>query len=152
VSLIAIRRRARGAAKPPWYAGGIRFECQRSTKCCVNHGDYAYVYLSRDDETRLAGRFGLDLAKFRNRYTEKLEGRRTLRFSDGACIFLFDGGCSVYEARPRQCATWPFWPENLDANVWREEIAPFCPGVGKGRLWSSEEIDSVAASLEPDED
>eukprot|EP00961_Rhodomonas_salina_P046921 629705-Rhodomonas_salina.2 len=21
--------------------------------------------------------------------------------------------CSLYEARPKQCRTWPFWPENL---------------------------------------
>jgi len=151
VSLITIKRRRPAAATKPWYADGIRFECQRSTKCCVNHGEYAYVYLSRDDETRLAAHFGLERKKFRNRYTETLDGRRIIRFAAGACAFLVDQGCSVYEARPVQCATWPFWPENLDEKVWREEIAPFCPGVGQGKLWSQADIEEAVARL-PEQD
>jgi len=41
--------------------------------------------------------------------------------------------CLVYEARPAQCRTWPFWPENMNARAWDREVVAFCPGVGKGR-------------------
>jgi hypothetical protein len=152
VSLITIKPRRSAAPTRPWYADGIRFECQRSTKCCVNHGEYAYVYLRRDDEARLAAHLGLELKKFRNRYTDAVHGRRIIRFAEGSCAFLVGQGCSVYEARPAQCATWPFWPENMDETVWREEIAAFCPGVGKGKLWSQEAIEEVMARLPQEDD
>ena len=32
----------------------------------------------------------------------------------GDCIFWDKrSGCTVYPARPVQCQTWPFWPENI---------------------------------------
>ena len=39
------------------------------------------------------------------------------------------GQCSVYEARPVQCRTWPFWPENLESpEAW--DLASFeCEGM-----------------------
>ncbi len=46
-----------------------------------------------------------------------------------------------YEARPKQCRTWPFWPEMMDAKTWSKEITSFCPGVGKGKLVSGAEIE-----------
>jgi Fe-S-cluster containining protein len=58
-----------------------------------------------------------------------------------SCQFLRDKKCSIYEARPTQCRTWPFWPEVLNAKCWDKEVASFCPGVGKGRLWTPEEIE-----------
>ena len=56
------------------------------------------------------------------------------------CMFLKDKKCSVYEARPTQCRTWPFWPEVMPAKAWKKEVLAFCPGIGKGRIWSAEEI------------
>jgi Fe-S-cluster containining protein len=53
---------------------------------------------------------------------------------------MIENRCSVYEGRPDQCRTWPFWPEVMDAKTWKKEVAAFCPGVGKGRLHSAEEI------------
>jgi Fe-S-cluster containining protein len=61
-------------------------------------------------------------------------------FLDQNCSFLDGKRCSVYEGRPSQCRTWPFWPENMNARTWNREIVPFCPGVGKGRLYTAEEI------------
>ena len=128
----------------PWFSGGIRFSCTRSGKCCTAHGDYAYVFLTREDERRLAAHLSLPLRELRRRHTKRpAMEQRSLRFPGGKCTFLRDQQCSVYEARPRQCRTWPFWPENMPRSVWEEEIASFCPGVGKGRLYSAEEIQAV---------
>ena len=33
---------------------------------------------------------------------------------ESKCIFLDKKKCSVYEARPIQCRTWPFWKENMN--------------------------------------
>ena len=69
---------------------------------------------------------------------------RTLNWDDEKCVFLGEKGCTVYEARPEQCRTWPFWPENLKREVWAKEIVPFCPGADEGRLYSIGEIRRIS--------
>jgi Fe-S-cluster containining protein len=60
------------------------------------------------------------------------------------CVFWRDG-CTVYEARPLQCRTYPFWSELLASEeVWRE-TAEGCPGIGGGAWHSRAEIEGVLA-------
>ena len=67
-----------------------------------------------------------------------------------ACVFLKDGGCSVYDYRPLQCRTYPFWGIHLvDRDRWSRAAAS-CPGIGQGRLWSREEIDKCLDSRDHD--
>ena len=75
------------------------------------------------------------------RYCEKTDGFFHLRNPDRDCPFQKGNRCSVYRARPEQCRTWPFWPENMDEKVWSQEIAEICPGIGKGRLWNVKQIE-----------
>lgn len=57
------------------------------------------------------------------------------------CIFLCKEGCKVYQARPRQCRTYPFWAHVLESEEsWKEE-AKSCPGIGKGKLYTKKEIE-----------
>ena len=90
----------------------------------------------KDKYTRIRGRGN-------NKYIELKEVRR----SDGSydCVFLDrvtvpgKALCSLYEARPTQCRTWPFWPELLESEkTWND--AKFgsdgCPGLGKGKTVS----------------
>ncbi|MBY0369865.1 YkgJ family cysteine cluster protein [bacterium] len=119
---------------------GLRFECQGSGKCCVSRGGYGFVYLSQRDRTRLARHLEMPTRLFTRTYCTKTDGWWHLKDMEGPCQFLKGKRCSVYEARPIQCRTWPFWPENLKPKVWNEEVASFCPGVGKGRLHSAAEI------------
>jgi Fe-S-cluster containining protein len=128
-----------------FYKEGIRFECQGEGKCCVTHGRHSYVYLSFNDRRRLATHLGLTTAVFTARYTEKVDGQYQLKYADKDCPFLKNGACAVYEARPWQCRTWPFWPENMNREAWEREVAGFCPGVGKGRLYTAEEIKLIIA-------
>jgi Fe-S-cluster containining protein len=59
------------------------------------------------------------------------------------CIFWRDGGCTVYDARPLQCSTYPFWEDNLrDAESWNR-LEESCPGINKGQLHPREEIDRL---------
>jgi len=121
------------AARRAWYAEGLRFECQPDCgKCCTRHGEYDYVYLTRDDVVRLAAHFELTVAKFKARWTRKDDGHTILKMDEPACPFLDGTRCTVYRARPAQCSTFPFWPENLKSRAGWDELGTFCPGVGKG--------------------
>ena len=126
-----------------FYAEGIRFQCQGTGKCCRAHGENTYVYLDHHDRVRLADHLGISPAELRRRYLAKTHGLVHLRDPARDCIFLENHRCSVYEARPRQCRTWPFWPENMKRRVWETEIVPFCAGIGRGRLYTAEEIEAI---------
>jgi Fe-S-cluster containining protein len=73
-----------------------------------------------------------------------------VEFLDGDCVF-FDNQtrkCRVYEHRPRQCRTWPFWNSNLNTpDDWRH-TCKVCPGSGAGRLYQLEEIESMRAVID----
>lgn len=125
-----------------WWSEGIRFECQGSGRCCLSRGQYGFVYLTLEDRRRFAGYFKLSTRQFTARYCQKTDGYVHLREEAGSqeCRFLKNNSCSVYEARPTQCRTWPFWPSVMGAKTWAREVEAFCPGVGKGKLHSAEEI------------
>lgn len=126
-----------------FYRDGIRFECHRSGQCCRKRGDYEYVYLKLKDRRRLAKKFCLSTLSFTKRFAEKTDGYFHLKQLTGDCPFLKGGRCSVYEARPTQCRTWPFWPENMSASAWKKHVVPLCPGAGKGKLYTAVEIDAI---------
>jgi uncharacterized protein len=126
-----------------FYKEGIRFQCQGHGCCCKTRGRYGYVYLSFNDRRRLARHFNISLTEFTSIYTRKVDGLYELQYTAKDCPFFKKGRCSVYEARPWQCRTWPFWPENMNEEVWQREIAFSCPGVGKGRLYTSDEIEDI---------
>lgn len=125
-----------------WWKDGIRFECQGSGKCCTSHGEFGYVFLTREDRQIMARHLGISTSIFTRRYCDKMGNAFHLKEDpkNPDCMFLKDKRCSVYEARPIQCRTWPFWPEVMPAKAWKKEVVAFCPGVGKGRVWTVEEI------------
>ncbi|MGA0164420.1 MAG: YkgJ family cysteine cluster protein [Bdellovibrionota bacterium] len=128
---------------PKFWEKGIQFECQGSGKCCVSRSGYGYVYVTKEDRKKLANYFKIKITEFTKKFCVKSdEGFFHLKDGDdGNCGFLNGKRCSVYEARPTQCRTWPFWPELMNARSWSKDVAAFCPGVGKGRVWKKEEIE-----------
>jgi hypothetical protein len=57
------------------------------------------------------------------------------------CVFWTEDGCSVYDDRPIQCSTYPFWASIMDSrSSWKDEAA-YCPGIGKGELRSKSYIE-----------
>ncbi|GAG33490.1 unnamed protein product, partial [marine sediment metagenome] len=55
--------------------------------------------------------------------------------------------CLVYECRPAQCRSFPFWPDALKSKAAFRAISRGCPGVGKGRLYTVEDILAIASGL-----
>lgn len=136
-------------SEAPWYGAGLRFSCRRCGACCT--GEPGHVWLGDGEAEALAARLGLGVAAFLERHARRVYGLWSLREeADGRCVFFEPGaGCAVYEARPRQCRTWPFWPRILaDREAWEREAVD-CPGMGAGELHGCERIEELAGGAPP---
>lgn len=124
----------------PWYKDGLRFTCTRCGHCCT--GDPGYVWVDDNDLAAIAQQRGETIEEVTTRYTRLTDRGRSLREqSNGDCVF-YDRkqGCTVYEARPPQCRSWPFWESNVATPVAWQRTCDICPGSGQGELISVEEI------------
>ena len=131
-------------SKAAWWREGVRFACQGSGRCCVSRGAYGYVYLTLEDRRRLAKTLGIATSAFTRTYCTLKDGLYHLTDAGPECVFLEGARCGVYEGRPTQCRTWPFWPENMTPRRWTA-IAAFCPGVGKGEVVAGAAIERTLA-------
>jgi Fe-S-cluster containining protein len=133
-------------ASKPWYASGLRFECTGCAACCKTHGEYAYVYVTRRDVAAISEHLGVAEDEFLETYcSTSSDGWIHLTMTPDDCPLLDkEGRCRVYPVRPKQCAAWPFWTENLEPAVWHGPVADCCPGVGRGRLYTAQEIRRIA--------
>jgi len=124
----------------PWYREGLAFSCTRCGACCT--GAPGYVWVSPEEVERLAEFRGETVEQFSSKFVRRAGDRYSLIEKPGGdCIFWEkSAGCTVYPARPNQCQTWPFWPENVETGQDWEHVNQICPGSGRGRLYSVEEI------------
>jgi len=129
--------------KQPWWKDGLQFQCQQSGKCCVSHGEYGFVYLTLEDRQNIARVLKMTTAAFTKKYCKKTDGVYHVVDTGPNCRFLEHNKCTVYEARPMQCKTWPFWPETMSPKAWKQDVVKFCPGVGKGPVWSRDQIQAA---------
>ncbi len=133
----------------PWYEAGLAFSCQQCGRCCAGPEE-GYIWITKDEMARAADVLGLTAEQFRRRYTARVGVRYTIveKRPSNDCIFLTRSsqgcvGCDIYQARPLQCRTWPFWPENLSsARTW-ERAAQTCPGMNQGQWFNAEQIDAI---------
>jgi Fe-S-cluster containining protein len=126
----------------PWYREGLAFQCQRCRGCC--RGAPGYVWVSPREVAELASALGRGAEEFADEYCRKVGGRFSLRERpDGDCVLLGPEGCLVYEQRPTQCRTFPFWPENLRRPADWQRLAGECPGIDRGEVRSLSEIRSA---------
>ncbi len=141
---------ARAVEGVEWYARGLRFECSQCGNCCT--GPPGAVWFNAEEAVKMAAHLGLDKKAFLKQYARKLDGKWSLKEHHTEhgydCIFLDRqkapgrAVCALYGARPRQCRTWPYWPENLRSpEAWASaKHATPCPGMDHGRLIPIEEI------------
>ncbi|MGD8414351.1 MAG: YkgJ family cysteine cluster protein [Candidatus Latescibacterota bacterium] len=127
--------------EPKWYESGLRFTCTQCGNCCT--GAPGTVKVSNEEISALASRLGMSKRAFRGAYTRRVNGFTSLREKANYDCIFFDKrkGCTVYEHRPRQCRTWPFWRGLVDTRERWDEEALECPGMNQGELHSAEMIE-----------
>lgn len=134
----------------PWYKKGLRFACTQCGQCCT--GAPGYVWIDEEEVQAMAEFLKITFREFVEKYTRQVNGQLALKEFPKSydCIFLRDKKCLVYGARPKQCRTFPFWPENLDSKESWEKTAKRCEGINHEHapVISLEEIQKRLKELE----
>ena len=129
----------------PWYKDGLKFTCSQCGDCCT--GAPGFVWVNAAEIAEMAAIVGMEVPAFEARYVRTVGIRKSLTERPNGDCELLDPktrGCTVYQARPRQCRTWPFWESNIRTPEAWKETCEMCPGSGQGRLVPLEDIRSQA--------
>ena len=136
------------ASRPQWYRDGLCFTCTQCGNCCT--GAPGYVWVNKKEIEQLAAVMGMGVEHFEARYVRKVGIRRSLKELPNYDCVLFDPEsrkCRAYDARPRQCRTWPFWDSNLSSRDAWKQTCHMCPGSGRGKLHKLAYIESQRQTI-----
>jgi len=128
----------------PFYASGLKFSCKRCSCCCRETS--GFVYLSQKDVMNLISALNLKKNEFISiycRWVTDWKGDEVLSLKEKSnkdCI-LWDSGCIVYNARPLQCVTFPFWKSIVTSAQSWDITATGCPGMNSGELHTKAKIE-----------
>jgi Fe-S-cluster containining protein len=145
------RGSSRAQGDGPWWSGGLTFTCTACGDCCKGP-EPGFVEVDERMITTLAEHVGLSEEAFSRRYVRRIASQGILSLiekKNGDCVFWEDGqGCTVYEVRPTQCRTFPFWPEVLESKESWDEHAADCPGMtraaeGRGRHYTAAQVETI---------
>jgi len=139
---LAKKKPAKQTKQAKWYEGGLRFECTQCGDCCS--GAPGFVWVDDDEIESMAGSMEMTIDSFEHQFIRQVGRKKSLKeYPDGDCILLDPETrqCTVYESRPIQCRTWPFWDSTLATKRDWKETCKVCPGSGTGKLISFEEIE-----------
>jgi Fe-S-cluster containining protein len=99
-------------------------------RCCT--GESGYIYVSKAEIIKIAQLLEMDINEFGVKYLFKKGYKYSIkeRKVDDSyeCVFYDKekNGCQIYEARPSQCKTFPFW-DYFKTHV--DELKAECPGI-----------------------
>ena len=99
--------------------------------CCI--GESGNIWINKLEIDNLAKHLNLSLEELRNSYLEKRGYKYSIKEvqlakDNFACVFfdLNKKQCSIYNVRPVQCRTFPFW-DYFKSN--KEEVFKECPAI-----------------------
>ena len=123
--------------KPFFVTRPVRFQCTGCGRCCFGDPETHYIELLRGERQRISKHLGISEQEFSQQYTCD-DGIRIN--AQGRCMFLNEQQqCDIYQVRPLQCRTYPYWPEIMHRRSCWEAEASRCEGIDRGK--------EVAASL-----
>lgn len=132
-----------------WYSDGLNFTCSQCGDCCT--GAPGVVWVTEPELQEIADHLDKPVGEIRLFHTRQVRGRLSLtEYQNGDCTF-FDAEkrhCTVYESRPIQCRTWPFWRSNLESEESWKRVCDECPGAGEGQFFSLEEVQARAERVD----
>ena len=99
-------------------------------RCCT--GESGYIWITPKEMQDVADLLDMEFEEFTKRFVKKVGYKYSLiekqRENSYECVF-FDSQkkqCSIYEARPKQCRTFPFW-DSFKEDI--DEVVKECPGI-----------------------
>jgi len=99
-------------------------------RCCT--GESGYIYVTKAEIEKISELLGLSVHNFVSEYLFKKGYKYSIKeqkFNDSyECVFYNreSNGCNIYDARPNQCKTFPFW-DYYKTRV--QELKLECPGI-----------------------
>lgn len=126
-----------------FWAEGLRFECKRCSACCRH--EPGFVFLSQFDFRRLLDHSGFAFDEFIATFIRTVDIGTGMALSlrekkNNDCVLWGEHGCSMYDARPIQCSTYPFWQGVVETKADWERESRDCPGIGHGPVVSAQAI------------
>jgi uncharacterized protein len=105
-------------------------DCTQCANCCR----VTEVGITPRDVEKLAKFIGVSEREFAQQFTARDDaGARILKRNEGGCVFLKGNLCSVYEARPQNCANFPHVVRgtgSIASRMWQFlDRAGYCPIV-----------------------
>ena len=132
--------------KRRFYADGLHFECTGCGDCCTFSD--GVVFISPLEIDIVAQHLNISYKECVEKYINESQGRTVLKDKDDACIFFKDKKCTIYDVRPMQCRTFPFWSTNLKSQYRWKTVGEKGVGIGHGRLFTYEEIQTIKDDLD----
>lgn len=131
-----------------WYKDGLAFECTGCGRCCG--GGPGVVWVDRKEIELIAAKIEVSHEQMWGKFIRRVPGNRVslTEQPNGDCVFLrrnSDGSrsCVIYDIRPQQCRTWPFWGQNLRSlSIWNFTTHN-CPGINRGQRYRLEQIEAI---------
>jgi Fe-S-cluster containining protein len=133
--------------KSLWYAAGLHFECLQCGRCCSGPSE-GYIWVSRPEIRLIADHLNIPVKELKQNFLKRVGLRRTIIEDPHTrdCVFLQQTkqgkGCLIYDVRPAQCRSWPFWPGNLIGPDSWNTAARKCPGINRGASYGPEQIEA----------
>ncbi len=99
-------------------------------RCCT--GESGYIYVTKVEIFAIAEVLQMDVNEFALKYLFKKGYKYSIRENNVGdsyeCVFYDKktNGCQIYNARPNQCKTFPFW-DYFKTRV--DELKQECPGI-----------------------
>ncbi len=99
--------------------------------CCI--GESGYIWINKTEIENLANLLNMSIEDTKNKYLFKVGYKysiKEIKLSENnyiCCFFdLNKKQCGIYDARPTQCRTFPFW-EHFKTN--KQEVFEECPAI-----------------------
>ncbi len=99
-------------------------------RCCT--GESGYIYVTKNEIEKISKLLDMDVKIFVDTYLfkkmYKYSIKEVVHENSHECIFYDrdSNGCKIYDARPLQCKTFPFW-DYYKTRV--DELKLECPGI-----------------------
>ena len=116
----------------------LNFKCTGCGQCCVyTEEGRDNVYVPEEDVQKIADFLDMTKEAFLAKHCGPLDKDGFYRFNNGPghCQFYDpkEKSCTIYEVRPPQCSSFPFWPMLINIEdplnlSWKKSTKAACEG------------------------